>query len=230
MMTVDAKFVDPVDVKALVDHVEGDAETPFVNKEERFSGKAFRYADTSMNVRVFSSGKIHVAGARSTSELSEMLTSLAEAVMMSSGIPDERYAGLECIEYVRVSLVNLSIVTDAALVLGDVHDAIVKRGMVSLYGSSCGKKSPGLRVRTDASTITFYRSGKIKVTASSRGRGDFGAACEALARACETVAEVLIAAREAGAIKLGAADLPARTATARFALFLDGYDVSPGKM
>lgn len=232
MMTADLKFVEPVDVRSLVDYVENDGESLFRVKSEKFAGKAFKYGDASMNIRVFENGKVHVAGVRSTSELSTMLKDLANSVMMSSGIPDERYMDddLECIEYVRIPLLNLSIVTNSTFSLGSMHDALVKQGIVSIYGSSCGKKSPGLRVRVNDSTLTFYRSGKIKITASSGKGGNAEAACRTLVSSCSAVSDILDIARGQGSVFVGTASLPSRTQTARFALFVDGYDISPGKM
>lgn len=230
MMTSNAKFTDPVDVVSLVEHVRGDEDSPFRHVEERFAGKAFRYGDTSMNVRVFSSGKIHVAGARSTSELSSMMSDLAYAVTTSSGVPDDRYLDelLTCVEYVRIPLLNLAIVTDSTFSLGRMHETLVSNSIPSIYGSSCGKRSPGLRVRVGSSTVTFYRSGKIKVTAASKGNAS--AACEELVDACSVISKVLNLSRETGAINIGSALLPERTTTAKFCLFIDGYDVSSGKM
>jgi TATA-box binding protein (TBP) (component of TFIID and TFIIIB) len=232
MMTADLKFVEPIDVRALADHVANDDESLFCAKSEKFAGTAFRYGDSSMNVRVFANGKVHVVGVRSTSELSSMLKDLASAVMLSSGVPDERYMDddLECVEYVRIPLLNLSIVTNCAFSLGSMHEALVKEGVVSIYGSSCGKKSPGLRVRVSDSTLTFYRSGKIKITASSGKGGNAEAACRTLVAACSSATNVLGIAENAGAVSVGTASLPERTQTARFALFVDGYDVSPGVM
>jgi TATA-box binding protein (TBP) (component of TFIID and TFIIIB) len=232
-MTAVATFVERVDVRALVERVRAGEAPKFRVETDGFSVVAFKYDDAAMNVRVFESGAVHIAGARSTAQVRDLLRDLAFEIMVSSGVPDERYAAdalSACVERVSVPLLNLSIVTNSTFSLVALHEALSARGFASLYGSSCGKKSPGLRLRLESATVSFYRSGKIVVSASGKGGADAGGAFDAAREACFVVARVLETAASVGAVTVGAAGLPKRPKTARFAMFVNGRDVSAGDM
>jgi TATA-box binding protein (TBP) (component of TFIID and TFIIIB) len=225
MMTVCVHFVKTIDTRALEAHVHSDDESPFAPVAENFAGAAFAYSNTNMHVKVFASGNVHVAGARSSVEVVRMLHDLKYAILVSSGDIDERYVsdGLECVSKASYPLLNVLMSTTTKIALGKLHDELISRGWPSLYATSAGKKSPGLRIRLPSCSVLFYASGKINISASSGPGGNGASACAAVARGFGAAFEALAFAEKAGGVVGDANAAPTRTASARPVSYVDGY-------
>lgn len=223
MMTACVRLAGPIDTRALEAGVAVGG--PFRPVAEDFAGVSFVYENTNMHVKVFASGNVHVAGARSSVEVARMLEDIGLAVLASGASGDADYAsgGLAFVRGASYPLLNVLTTTTTTIALGKLHAALIELGWPSLYANSAGKKSPGLRIRLPSCSVLVYASGKINVSASSGEGGDGASACAAVVRGFEAVFEVLdIAARADGIVGEKSA-LPKRTASARPAMFVDGY-------